>query len=120
LKAKLAERERRRKAAKDSKSEKVLAKEEEIAKLEDEINEIEMDIDKTEQKGIKTKKHKEEQQAELKDTLLELKKDKDQKMNSLKNDYLERIAKAKTPLEKERLLDEMQRRTRQLEAELSK
>jgi hypothetical protein len=41
-------------------------------------------------------------------------------MSSLKNDYMERIAKAKTPLDKERLMDEMQRRSRQLESELSK
>lgn len=60
LKAKLAERERRRKAAKESKNEKVIAKEEAIIKLEEEINEIEMDIDKVNDKGINTKKHKQE------------------------------------------------------------
>lgn len=112
MKAKLAERERKRRAAKDSKNEKVIAKEEMILKLEEEIDHIEMEIDKVEDKGINTKKHKEENKEEIKETLKELKKDKDEKMNSLKNDYMERISKAKTPLEKERLLDEMQRRSR--------
>lgn len=75
--------------------------------MEEEIEEIEMDIDKVEKKGIKTKKHKDENEEEIKEQMKDIKKNRDEKLKGLKDDYMERIAKAKSPLEKERLLDEM-------------
>lgn len=75
--------------------------------------------DKLEDKGINTKKHKAERDAEYQERMKEFDVDRDEKIKIIRNDYTDRIKKSKNPQEKEKLLDEMGRRLKTVEESLA-
>jgi hypothetical protein len=119
LQGKLNKRKNRLKKVGKDANKDVAEKVEEIAAIEDEMDEIAKERLQLEDKGINTKEAKRERDQDFKARCEEMDRDRDEKLSNIRQDYLNRISDAKTPQEKEKLLEEMGRRMKSVEESLA-
>lgn len=119
LKAKLQARRRKTNLTKKQAETKIGDKKSEIGQLQANLDNVMVEKDKLEEKGINTKRHKAERDAEYEERMKEFDIDRDEKIKIMRNDYTDRIKKSKNPQEKEKLLDEMGRRLKTVEESLA-
>ena len=89
--AKLAKRKKAHARMADKANEAVNDKKEEIEDNEQRIQEIQAQKELLENKGINTKDLKKERDAEYKERCEEMQKDRDEKLNNIREDYMRRI-----------------------------
>jgi len=71
------------------------------------------------EKGVNTKSMKHERDEEYAERMDDLQKEQDEKMKIVREDYLTRLREAKNPAEKDKILEEMARRLKAVEASLA-
>jgi len=89
-----------------------------ITEIQDKIDQLIVEKDKTEERGVNTKTLKGERDEEYKERLAKLDAEQAEKITILRTDYLEKIKNSKNPAEKDKLLEEMGRRLKSVEANL--
>lgn len=119
LKAKLAKRQRKLKKVANDATKGVEDKEQDIEAINDQLTGIAAEKVQLEDKGINTKEAKRERDQDFKARCEEMDRDRDEKLTNIRQDYLNRISDAKTPQEKEKLLEEMGRRMKSVEESLA-
>jgi pyruvate/2-oxoacid:ferredoxin oxidoreductase alpha subunit len=87
--------------------------------LQRKIDDIQLNIDETDQNGINTKTHKKERDDEMNTRMAEMDKERDMKLATVRQDYLDRIKLAGSAEDKERLLAEMGMRLKATEDALN-
>lgn len=90
-----------------------------IAEIQDRIDHLVVDKEKIKDKGVNTKALKQERDEEFNTRMESLDKEQEQKVKSLRDDYLKRIKEASSPAEKDKLLEEMGKRLKSVEANLA-
>lgn len=114
-------------AARNKKAQKTVERVDQITKpqqeqmkdLQAKIDDIQSHIEENEKNGINTKIQKKERDAEMKERIQEFDRERDLKLQNVRDDYLQRIKEAKSADEKEMLLEEMGRRLKQMEDQLA-
>jgi len=126
LKARLAGRGKRKKAAQDKFAEEtaglekhVQAVEAAVEQLEEECDELREDKLKLEHGGLSAEA-KQELAQEQKVEKERLDRNKEEKVKEIRDEYMDRMRRARTAAEKERLLTEMQHKIKSVESELEK
>jgi len=90
-----------------------------ITEIQDRIDQLIVEKDNIEEKGVNTKALKAERDEEYKARIEDLNKEQDEKIRAMREDYLQKIKAAKNPAEKEKLLEEMGNRLKNVEGNLA-
>lgn len=118
LKAKLAKRQKLNKHVVDTANEDVSHTQGQIQDLEKQIEDLELEKDDIQDTGINARGMKREREAEMKARIAEVDKEKDSRLQQMREDYMQRIKKASSAAEKEAILEEMGERLRSTEQAL--
>jgi len=86
--------------------------------MQERMDNLILDKEKMKDKGVNTKSLKAERDAEFKQRMDELQKDQEQKVSSLREEYLKKIKASNNPAEKDKLLEEMGKRLKHVEGSL--
>lgn len=89
-----------------------------IAEIQDRVDHLVVDKEKIKDKGVNTKTLKAERDEEYAGRMETLDKEQEEKVKALRDDYLKRIKEASNPAEKDKLLEEMGKRLKSVEANL--
>jgi hypothetical protein len=117
-KAKLAMRQKQNKVVVDSCNEKIAHTMGQIADLKKQIEENELEKDDIQETGINSKGMKKERDAEMRARMQEVDKEKDSRLAQMREDYMQKIKKATSAIEKEAILEEMGDRIKHTEEAL--
>lgn len=120
LAAKMAERRNRKKQAVTQAQEATAAKEDEIERLEEEKRILQDDMEEILENGMKDPNLQQLLEREKEAELEKIERQILEKQDLVRQEYLNRLKGAKNDKEKERILDEMQRRLAAVEDELRK
>ena len=71
-----------------------------------------------EDRGVNTKALKAERDEEYKNRMQSLEQEQEEKIRNMRQEYLDKIKSAKNPAEKDKLLEEMGKRLKSVEANL--
>lgn len=77
-----------------------------------------VDKEQMEERGVNTKSLKAERDEEYKNRIATMEKEQDEKLRAMREEYLAKIKAAKNPAEKDKLLEEMGKRLKNVEANL--
>lgn len=126
LKARLAARGKRKKAAQEA-FEKATAKiDQQVKNIENTLEALEDERDQLREhklqieEGIMNAEAKQELEKEQREEKERLDRNKEEKVKEIRDDYMERMRRARTSAEKERLLTEMQSKIKSVESELDR
>lgn len=115
LKAKLAMRQKMNKHVVEIANDDVAHTVAQIGDLHKQIEELELERDDIEETGINSRGLKKEREAEMKARIQEVEKEKDSRLQQMREDYMHRIKKAKSAADKEFILEEMGERLKSTE-----
>jgi len=118
LKAKLAQRQKLNKQVLEVASEDVAHTMGQIGDLNKQIEDLELEKDDINDTGINSRGMKRERDAEMKARISEVDKEKDSRLQQMREDYMNRINKANSAADKESILEEMGRRLKSTEEAL--
>ena len=90
-----------------------------ITEIQDQIDKIIVKKEEIEEKGVNTKSMKAEREEEYKTKLEEIDRENQEKIAAMREDYLKKIKAAKNPHEKDKLLEEMGKRLKRVEDDLT-
>lgn len=90
-----------------------------IAQTQEKIDQMELAIEDKDSKGVNTKGLKKERDEEVQQRIEEFDEQRNAKLAKIREEYMKRIQGSKKPDEKERLLEEMRRRTQAVEESLA-
>lgn len=119
LQAKLNARKRKDRKVMNDANKEVQDKQMVIAEIQDRVDHLIVDKEKIKDKGVNTKTLKAERDEEYASRMETLDKEQEEKVKALRDDYLKRIKEASNPAEKDKLLEEMGKRLKSVEANLA-
>ena len=90
-----------------------------ITEIQDRIDHLIVEKEQIEEKGVNTKTLKAERDEEYKTRMDALQAEQDEKIRNMRQEYLDKIKAAKNPAEKDKLLEEMAKRLKSVEGNLS-
>lgn len=118
LKAKLAKRQKLNKHVIDTANQDVAHTMGQIGDLQKQIEDLELEKDDIQETGINSRGMKKEREAEMRARIAEVDKEKDSRLQQMREDYMYRIKKASNAAEKESILEEMGERLKSTEQAL--
>lgn len=119
LKARLAARKKQEKKNALEANQEVEDKQLVITEIQDRIDHLLVEKDQVEEKGVNTKALKAEREEEYKNRMNALQAEQDEKIRNLREEYLQKVKNAKNANEKDKLLEEMGKRLKSVEANLA-
>ena len=119
MKARLAARKKQEKKNALEANQEVEDKQLVITEIQDRIDHLLVEKDQVEEKGVNTKALKAEREEEYKNRMNALQAEQDEKIRNLREEYLQKVKNAKNANEKDKLLEEMGKRLKSVEANLA-
>lgn len=119
LQAKLNARRRKDKKIAHEANKEVQDKQLVITEIQDRIDQLIVEKEKIEDRGVNTKALKAEREEDYKTRMEAMTNEQNDKIRMLREDYLEKIKKAKNAQEKDKLLEEMGKRLKNVEQNLA-
>ena len=119
MKARLAARKKQDKKNALEANQEVEDKQLVITEIQDRIDHLLVEKDQVEEKGVNTKALKAEREEEYKNRMNALQAEQDEKIRNLREEYLQKVKNAKNANEKDKLLEEMGKRLKSVEANLA-
>lgn len=115
LKAKLAARQKLNKQVVDVANDEVSHTVGQMNDLQKQIEDLQLEKDDIVETGINSKGMKREREAEMRARITEVDKEKNSRLHQMRQDYMDKIKKAKSSNDKETILEEMGERLKTTE-----